>query len=64
MCLSGSEHPRHRNDDDNGSSKHMACRTITRRKGRRAEAVALLEEVLRIDPAHADANKMLPLLQR
>ena len=34
------------------------------RKGRRAEAVALLEEVLRIDPAHADANKMLPLLQR
>ena len=34
------------------------------RKGRRAEATRLLEEVLQIDSTHADANKMLPLLRQ
>ena len=34
------------------------------RKGRRAEAMVLLEEVLRIDSTHADASKMLPLLRQ
>jgi tetratricopeptide (TPR) repeat protein len=34
------------------------------RKGRRADAVELLKEVLRIDPTHADANKMVALLHK
>lgn len=34
------------------------------RKGRQVEAAVLLEEVIRIDPTHVDANKMLSLLRR
>ena len=34
------------------------------RKGRREHAVRLLKEVLTLDPSHADASKMLALLQR